>query len=88
MKVGNKFFNKPVILRLQKIQAGCILYAASLSYPIIPSEIPDLFNIPVKFTFYFDQPNTKTVIALAVFVQLQEAMEAKVVYLYPDVTTK
>jgi hypothetical protein len=33
----------------------------------------------VKFTFYFDQPNTKTVIALAVFIQLQEAMEAKVI---------
>ena len=66
----------------------CILYAASLSYPIILSEIPDLFNIPVKFTFYFDQPNTKTVIALVVFIQLQEAMEAKVVYLHPDVKTK
>jgi len=54
----------------------------------IPSEIPELSNIPVKFTFYFDQPNTKTVIALAVFIQLQEAMEAKVVYLQPDVKTK
>jgi hypothetical protein len=39
----------------------------------------------MKFTFCFDQPNTKTVIALAVFVQLQEAMEAKVVYLNEDV---
>jgi len=28
------------------------------------------------------------VIALAVFIQLQEAMEAKVVYLHPDVKTK
>jgi hypothetical protein len=46
------------------------------------------FNIPVKFTFYFDQPNTKTVIALAVFIQLQEAMEAKVIYLQADVKTK
>jgi len=64
------------------------LYAASLSYPIIPPEIPDPFNIPVKFTFYFDQPNTKTVIALAVFIQLQEAMEAKVIYLQPDVKAK
>ena len=53
-----------------------------------PSEIPDLFNILVKFTFYFDQPNTKTVIALAVFIQLQEAMEAKVIYLDLDVKTK
>jgi hypothetical protein len=66
----------------------CILYAASLSYPIILSEIPDLFNTPVKFTFFFEQPNTQTVIALAVFIQLQEAMEAKVVYLHPDVKTK
>ena len=63
--------------------AGCILYAASLLYPIIPSENPGMFNIPVKFTFYFDQTNTKTVIALAVFIQLQEAMEAKIVYLQP-----
>ena len=70
------------------MKSRCILYATSLSYPIIPSEIPDLFNIPVKFTFYFDQPNTKTVIALAVFLQLQEAMEAKVVYLQADVKTK
>ena len=70
------------------MESRCILYAASLSYPVIPSEIPDLFNIPVKFTFYFDQPNTKTVIALAVFIKLQEAMEAKVVYLHPDVKTK
>jgi len=53
-----------------------------------PSEIPDLLNIPVKFTFYFDQSNTKTVIALAVFIQLQEAMEAKVIYLQPDVKAK
>jgi hypothetical protein len=60
------------------------LYAAPLTYPIIPSEIPDLFNIPVKFTFYFDQPNTKTVIALAVFIQLQESMTAKVIYLNED----
>jgi len=64
------------------------LYAASLPYPIIPSEIPALFNVPVKFTFYFDQPNTKTVIALIVFIQLQEAMEAKVVNLHPDIKTK
>jgi len=64
------------------------LFAASLTYPIIPSEIPDRFNIPVKFTFYFDQPNTKTVIALAVFIQLQEAMEAKVIYLQPEVKAK
>jgi len=42
----------------------------------------------VKFTFYFDQPNTKTVIALAVFIQLQEAMEAKVIYLHPEIKTK
>jgi hypothetical protein len=60
------------------------LYAASLSYPIISSEIPDLFNISMKFTFYFDQSNTKTVIALAVFIQLQEVMEAKVIYLDED----
>jgi hypothetical protein len=53
-----------------------------------PSEIPDLFNTLVKFTFYFDQPNTKTVIALAVFIQLQEAMEAKVIYLQPEVKAK
>ena len=66
----------------------CILYAAPLSYPIIPSEIPDLFNIAMKFTFFLEQLNTKTVIALAVFIQLQEAMEAKVVYLHPDVKTK
>jgi len=73
---------------LEEMKPRCILYATSLSYPIIPSEIPDLFNIPVKFTFYFDQPNPKTVIALAVFFQLQEAMEAKVVYLHPDVKAK
>jgi len=42
----------------------------------------------VKFTFYFDQPNTKTVIALAVFIQLQEALAAKVIYLHPDVKVK
>jgi hypothetical protein len=60
------------------------LYAASLPYPIIPSEIPALFNVRVKFTFYFDQPNTKTVIALAVFIQLQEALTAKVIYLDPE----
>jgi len=42
----------------------------------------------VKFTFYFDQLNTKTVIALAVFIQLQEAMEAKVIYLHPEIKTK
>ena len=36
----------------------------------------------------FDQPNTKTVIALAVFIQLQEAMEAKVIYLNPEIKTK
>ena len=66
----------------------CILYAASLQYPTIPSEIPDLSNIPVKFTIFLEQPNTKTVIALAVFIQLQEVMEAKVVYLHPDVKTK
>jgi len=42
----------------------------------------------VKFTFYFDQPNTKTVIALAVFIHLQEAMEAKIIYMHPDVKTK
>jgi hypothetical protein len=64
------------------------LFAASLPYPIIPSEIPDLFSIQLKFTFYFDQSNTKTVIALAVFIQLQEAMEAKVIYLQPDVKAK
>jgi hypothetical protein len=52
--------------------------------PIIPSENPALFNIPVKFTFYFDQPNTKTVIALAVFIQLQETLTAKVIYLDPE----
>ena len=56
----------------------------AIKYPIIPSEIPDLFNIPVKFTFYFDQPNTKTVIALAVFIQLQESMTAKVIHLNED----
>ena len=66
----------------------CILYAAPLSYLIIPSEIPDLSGITVKFTFYFDQQNTKTVIALAVFIQLQEAMEAKVIYLQPNVKAK
>jgi len=49
-----------------------------------PSENPALFNIRVKFTFYFDQPNTKTVIALAVFIQLQEALTAKVIYLDPE----
>jgi len=70
------------------MKSRCILYATSLSYPIIPTEIPDPFDIPVKFTFYFDQPNTKTVIALAVFIQLQEIMEAKVVYLHPDIKTK
>jgi len=42
----------------------------------------------VKFTIFLEQPNTKTGIALAVFIQLQEAMEAKVVYLHPDVKTK
>ena len=62
----------------------CILYAASLSYPIILSEIPDLFNIPVKFTFFFEQPNTQTVIALAVFIQLQESMTAKLIHLNED----
>lgn len=70
------------------MEPRCILYAASLSYPIIPPEISDVFDIPVKLTFYFDQPNTKTVIALAVFIQLQEATEAKVVYLQPDVKTR
>ena len=70
------------------MRTRCILYAASLPYPIIPSEIPALFNVPVKFTFYFDQPNTKTVIALAVFIQLQEALAAKVIYLHPDVKVK
>jgi hypothetical protein len=60
------------------------LYAASLSYSIIPSEIPDLFNIQLKFTFYFDQSNTKTVIALAVFIQLQEVMKAEIIYLDED----
>jgi len=64
------------------------LFAASLFHPRIPSEIPDLFNIQLKFTFYFDQSNTKTVIALAVFIQLQEALEAKVIYLQPDVKAK
>jgi len=38
----------------------------------------------VKFTFYFDQQNTKTVIALAVFIQLQESMTAKVIHLNED----
>jgi len=52
------------------------------------SKIPELFNIPVKFTFFLEQPNTKTVIALAVFIQLQEAMEAKVIYLQTDVKAK
>jgi len=52
------------------------------------SKILELFNITVKFTFYFDRPNTKTVIALAVFIQLQEAMEAKVIYLQADVKAK
>ena len=66
----------------------CILYAASLQYPTIPSEIPDLSNIPVKFTIFLEQPNTKTVIALAVFIQLQEAMKAKVIYLQTDVKAK
>jgi hypothetical protein len=42
----------------------------------------------MKFTFFLEQPNTKTVIALAVFIQLQEAMEAKVIYLQPDVKAK
>jgi hypothetical protein len=70
------------------MQTGCILYATSLPYPIIPSEIPALFNVPVKFTFYFDQPNTKTVIALVVFIQLQEALAAKVIYLDRDIKTK
>ena len=59
-----------------------------VKYPIIHLKFLNLFNIQLKFTFYFDQPNTKTVIALAVFIQLHEAMEAKVIYLQPDVKAK